>query len=193
MTLSLDDIEITIYKMDKHYDANFGIWVRNEKNAAIVGYHLNKYIDDYNTSDFIVVIKWIVRSWTLRSIIILSKSMVLYDIQNMSNSRKSENYKNFKSRTCILSGLIYTWSNIFIVEFLLAFSKNLNTQQKCKFFVNMLVYFENSKKQILIKLINSKTENKVRNVLSRAFTYNKKNKGRSRGINKDIMFAFSVS
>ncbi|KAG0437886.1 hypothetical protein DMUE_3424 [Dictyocoela muelleri] len=85
MVLSLDDFENRIYNMDSKYDANFGDWIRNEDNARIVGYHLRKYIDDYSTEDFIVALKWIVKDWTLRNIIVLVQKMIFEDFESMKD------------------------------------------------------------------------------------------------------------
>lgn len=194
MSLELRDVEATIFKMDNHYDANFGSWIRNEKNAAVVGYHLNKYIDDYNPCDFIVVVKWIVRSWTLRSIIVLSKSMASHDIQHMDNSRKSETYRQLRNRVCILSGLTYTWNSFFIVEFLTAFSKGFSTQQKCKFFVNLLSYFSLDRNKVLIGMLSEKVEQGVCDILVRAFVDRKPRAvRRKRRIHGELVAAFHVS
>lgn len=159
MTLNLKDIEITISRMDAHYDANFGIWIRNEKNAALIGHHLSKYLDDYQCSDFIVVLKWIVRSWTLRSIIILSKNM-LDDTRFLTNSRKKGN-KAFKNRICILAGLIFTWNALFISEFLLSFLKNLDYGYKCKVVANVFFYFEKQKIYEVASNMNGKIDQEV--------------------------------
>lgn len=84
MVLSLNEVEDRINLMDCKYDANFGDWIRNEENSRIIGYHLKKYIDDYPVSDFIVVLKWIVKDWTLRSIILLCQKMIISDIENFN-------------------------------------------------------------------------------------------------------------
>lgn len=191
MVLELNDVEITICKMDNHYNANFGSWIRNERNAAIIGHHLKKYIDDYNPCDFIVVLKWIVRSWTLRSIIIVAKSMFSDDIQSMSNSRKSEMYPYFKNRICVLSGLVFTWNNYFVAEFLSAFSRGMDISQKCKLLLSVLSYFDDEKKKALIALLDERAEKKLSNVLARVSA--NKRPTRSPLSNKDLHAAFAVS
>lgn len=90
MVLSLDDIERRIFLMDSKYDANFGDWIRNEDNARIVGYHLRKYIDDYSSEDFIVALKWIVKDWTLRNIIVLVQKMIIDDFERIGCKEFSE-------------------------------------------------------------------------------------------------------
>lgn len=193
MGLELKDVEVTIFKMDSHYDANFGSWIRNEKNAAVIGHHLNKYIDEYSPCDFIVVLKWIVRSWTLRSIILLSRSMMLQDIQSMSNSRKNDTYTQFRNRISILSGLIYTWNNFFTTEFLITFAKGLEIHQKCSLFVNTLSYFENERSRALIGLLCEKTEKRIKDVLLRAFLSKRAQKRHSkRKAGGDLLKAFLI-
>lgn len=169
MVLKLSDIELTITRMDAHYDANFGTWIRNEKNAALIGHHLSKYIDDYQCCDFIVVLKWIVRSWTLRSIIILSKNM-LEDVKYLNNSRKKGN-KAFKTRIVILTGLVYTWNSLFVSEFFISFLKNLSYGQKCKILTNVFFYFDREKTKEVLESMKYKIDKEITDRLTKIDSY----------------------
>lgn len=174
MGLDLNDVETTISGMDLHYDANFGTWIRTEKNASIIGHHLKKYIDDYHISDFIVVLKWIMRTWTLRSIIILMRSM-MSDLKN-----------SFRHRILIINGLFYTWNNIFIAEFVIAMTKEMNVDEKCMFYANVFRCFDNNKNEMILQMVADKVENKVKRVLKSVYG-KKRNKIR---LNEDLVKAF---
>ena len=80
MALCLKKIEQSINLMDETFDANFGDWIRNEDNCKIVGSNLKRYIEKYKISDFITVVKWIVKDWTLKSIILFSKKLIVDDL-----------------------------------------------------------------------------------------------------------------
>lgn len=190
MVLKLNDIEITISRMDGHYDANFGTWIRNEKNAAMIGHHLSKYIDDYQSCDFIVVLKWIVRSWTLRSIIILTRNM-LEDIKFLSNSRKKE-AKQFRSRISILAGLIYTWNALFISEFFLSFMKNFCESEKCKLVANVFFYFEKEKINEVACGMEKKIERRVYDVIKKIES-RKEGKSFRKEMQKELEEAFLIN
>lgn len=194
MSLKLSDVDLTVKLMDEHYDANFGSWIRNERNAAVVGFHLHKYIEDYNICDFIVVVKWIVRSWTLRSIIILSKAMVIEDIKSMSNRKKGESYKSFRIRMVALSGLIYTWNNLFIIEFMNSLSKDMDNKEQTKFIANLLIYFDKEKMVEIMCLVGNKFGKDIEELLSRMLKKrSKKITNPIKRISKDVKESFCIS
>ena len=80
MTKTLESIEESIRLMDSIYDANFGEWIRNEQNCKVVGQNIKKYIGKYDDSDFIMVIKWIVKEWTLKGIMQFTKKFITDDL-----------------------------------------------------------------------------------------------------------------
>lgn len=162
MGLCLKKIEQTINLMDETYDANFGAWIKNEENCKVVGLNLKKYIEKYKTSDFITVVKWVVKDWTLKSIILFSRKLIIDDLQG----RTSEEYI---TRIKILSGLVYTWNPIFIAEFLLATSTELTVDKRAEYFVEMLQVFESKKLAEILTQIENKTEEEVRNELVKRF------------------------
>ncbi|KAM0677862.1 hypothetical protein BDAP_001540 [Binucleata daphniae] len=134
--------------MDETYDANFGDWIRNEENARIVAHNLKKYVKEYSTDKFIVCLKYIVKDWTLRSIITLVKKI-------FDNNNDIYNLDNQSDMIEILQGLVYTWNSIFISEFVISLLKNQNISYKIKFCKVFFDCFTKSKiRQILVHMEN---------------------------------------
>lgn len=138
MPLSLKQIEDTINFMDSTYDANFGNWIRNEDNCKIVAGNLKKYIECYRESEFITVLKWIVKEWTLRSIIVLTKKLFIEDLGAVTP-------EDYTRRIRILSGLVFTWSPLFISEFLLANTVEMRPIPRTDFMAGVLNVFDSAK------------------------------------------------
>lgn len=151
MPLTLKQITETINFMDETYDANFEEWIKNEDNCKIVGCNLKKYIESYRESDFIIVVKWIVKDWTLKSIIIFSKKMIIEDLHVSSPELYTRKVK-------ILSGLIYTWSPIFTSEFLIACTTELTTTQRIDFMASALSVFDSKKLAEILSQLESKLD-----------------------------------
>ena len=145
MSLNLEKIESVISNMDETYDANFGDWIRNEENCKIIAYHLKKYVHLYPTHDFVVVLKWVVKDWTLRSIIILSKMMLISDIES-----------EFETRIDILQGLIHTWHPAFVAEFIISTCKILDESIKTTYIRNIIENFNTDRVQNILKEIGDK-------------------------------------
>lgn len=162
MALTLKQITETINFMDETYDANFGEWIRNEDNCKIVGCNLKKYLENYRESEFITVVKWIVKDWTLKSIILFAKKMVIEDLFLSENELYARKVK-------ILSGLIYTWNPIFTSEFLLACSAELTIAQRTDFIVCVLNVFDNKKLSEILSQIESKIDSKTKKELVKKF------------------------
>lgn len=162
MPLKLKQIEDTIIYMDETYDANFGNWIRNEDNCKIVGCNLKRYVDSYRESEFITVLKWVVKDWTLRSIILLSKKLILEDLVGMGEEA-------YAKRVRILSGLVYTWNPIFIAEFLLAGTAELTVAQKTDFMVHLLGVFDSKKLSEILSQLESKIDVQTKRELVRKF------------------------
>lgn len=158
MPLSIKQIDETISYMDETYDANFGSWIRNEDNCKIVGTNLKKYLNSYRESEFITVLKWVVRDWTLRSIILLSKKLIMEDI--------SEYYQR---KIRILSGLVYTWNPIFVSEFILAVSMEIPLEQRIELMVSVLNVFESRKLSEILSQIEDKVDSRIRKELFKKF------------------------
>ncbi|KAM0674549.1 hypothetical protein GVAV_002167 [Gurleya vavrai] len=163
--MKISDIENTVNFMDTTYDANFGEWIRNEENARIVAHNLKKYVCKYPNEEFITVLKYIVRDWTLRSIIILIKK--IFD-------------KKFLDNTEILQGLVYTWNSVFIAEFLMSIMKNLEIQDKIKFLRDFFIVFEYEKVYEIMAHMDGKIESKVKEAM--ISQERKRNKGNRKGI-----------
>lgn len=182
MGLCLEEIERSICHMDETYDANFGEWIRNQDNARVVAYNMKKYVDSYKTSDFIVVVKWIVKDWTLKSIIIFSKKMLAEDIKALSLKGGREDQERYYRRTRILSGLIYTWNPVFITEFVVSTTRTFSTNEKCKLLNNLLEVFECEKLSEILSQLESKIEHRVWSELVQNFNSEsfKRSKQRSR-------------
>lgn len=151
MPLTLKQIDDTIEYMDKTYDANFCQWIKNEDNCKIVGNNLKKYLGSYRDSEFITVIKWVVKDWTLKSIIIFSKKLFIEDICDIDPDQYAKRIK-------IISGLVYTWGPMFVSEFLLTCSVDMSKDQKTDFLVCVLNVFESKKLAEILLEIESKTD-----------------------------------
>lgn len=162
MPLTLNQIEDTIMFMDKTYDANFREWIRNEDNCKLVGSNLKKYIDCYRESEFITVLKWIVKDWTLRSIIVLSKKLVIESLIGMEREL-------YTKRVRILSGLIFTWNPIFISEYVLASTVELTVGQKTDFMACLLNVFDSKKLSEILSQIESKIDVSTKKELVKKF------------------------
>lgn len=162
MGLCLKKIEQTISMMDETYDANFGEWIKNEDNCKVVGLNLKKYIEKYKPSDFITVVKWIVKDWTLKSIILFSRKLIIEDLTHKT-------LEEYNVRIKILSGLVYTWNPIFISEFLLASTGEFTNDRKAEFFVALLRVFESRKLSEILAQIENKTDPELRNELIKRF------------------------
>ncbi|EQB61923.1 protein with wd40 repeat [Vairimorpha apis BRL 01] len=179
--LTLEKIENSINFMDDTYDANFGEWIRNEDNCRIVAYNMKKYVNKYSTSNMIVAIKWIVKDWTLKSIIIFTKKMIIEDIKG--------DIDNQLEKIKIISGLIYTWNPLFISEFILATTKNFMVDEKIKFLNYMLESFEYKKINEIFKQLDNKLELKVKNEIMVECRLKRRRLKRS----KSIIEAYNVS
>lgn len=169
MVLRLSDVEQNIKEMDTSYDANFGEWIRNEENARIVGYHLHKYIDFYSTSEIIIVTKWIVKDWTLRSIILLIKKMLIDElILNSFNMdfkyekmKEKDYHMKFLRAINIVQGVIYTWNPLFMAEFLVSISKSFILSDKEKFLIKIFEGLESNKSKEIITYLDEKIEKEI--------------------------------
>lgn len=162
MTLCLKKIEKTVNMMDETYDANFGEWIRNEDNCKIVGQNLRRYISNYKTSEFIVVVKWIVKDWTLKSIILFSKKLILDSLFDYSG-------EEYARRIQIVSGFIYTWNPIFIAEFLLATTMQMEVNQRVDIVARLLSVFEIKKLSEILSQIEGKTDQETKDLLVKKF------------------------
>merc|ERR1712003_45773 len=151
MSLTLEKIEKSINAMDNTYDANFGDWIRNEDNCKIISHHLKKYTLEYPSHDFVVVLKWTVKDWTLRSIIILCKMMIVADIETAFD-RKME----------ILQGLIFTWHPAFVAEFILSTSKMIRSTLKASYCSRLLEDFESDRVKIIIAEMGDKIDSELK-------------------------------
>ncbi|EEQ81739.1 hypothetical protein NCER_101709 [Vairimorpha ceranae BRL01] len=187
--LSLEQIEKSILFMDETYDANFGEWIRNEDNCRIIAYNMKKYIDKYSVSNMIVVIKWIVKDWTLKSIIIFTKKMLFEDIKNFIFKESDLERKKFHNRIKIVSGLIYTWNSLFISEFIIATTKIFSIEEKSYLLKMMLESFDQKKFSEIMEHLDNKMEFSVKNELSNICGTKKRRPKRSRS----IIEAYNVS
>lgn len=178
--MRLEDIELTITRMDDTFDANFGEWIRNEENARIVGHNLKKYIETYPSSTFIVVVKWIVKDWTLRSIIVLVKKMIVEDIKQ-NTDKKME----------IIQGIVYTWNAVFIAEFMLSVTSGFSEEDKIMFCEKLCTEFSQEKLGEMMFHLESKVEEQVHNVIRRSMSESRKCPKRS--INRTLLDAFNIS
>lgn len=165
MALTLEKIEKTITTMDKTYDANFGEWIRNEENCKIIAYHLKKYILEYPTHDFVVVLKWIVKDWTLRSIIILTKMMIITEIGT-----------SFDRKMDILQGLIFTWNPIFISEFVVSIIRMLNAPIKRAFILKLFEEFDKERVKAIIEQMGNKIDEGTKSALLKSISNTRKKK-----------------
>lgn len=87
----MEEIEHSINSMDSIYDANFGEWIRNENNCKIVGANIKKYMRVYKEADFLVVIKWIVKDWTLKNIITFTKKLITEELYTEKYTEEEDN------------------------------------------------------------------------------------------------------
>ncbi|EPR78904.1 hypothetical protein SLOPH_1708 [Spraguea lophii 42_110] len=156
MALTFKKIGETVYKMDSTYDANFGDWIRNEENSRIIGHHLSQYVDEYSVDDIILVLKWIVKDWTLRSIILLSRKMIIEDL--MINKDK----KKILKRIDIIKGLVETWNSIFISEFIISVIKTFTNEEKTEFIKVLLSTFEINKRKDILYQIKPKVDSDIK-------------------------------
>ncbi|KAF9764232.1 hypothetical protein NGRA_0721 [Nosema granulosis] len=180
--------------MDDTYDANFGEWIRNEDNSRIVAYNMKKYIDSYSVSNVIVVIKWIVKDWTLKSIIIFTKKMLIEDIKALSFREADCEKEKYYNRIRIASGLIYTWNPLFISEFILSTTKHFSVDEKTKFLKVLLDSLENKKLNDVLSHLNGKMDNKVRQELTKEFNIEERSKRKNQSKRSDSMIeAYNVS
>ncbi|AFN82926.1 hypothetical protein EROM_041620 [Encephalitozoon romaleae SJ-2008] len=194
MGLCLEKIEKSISYMDDTYDANFGEWIRNEDNARIVAYNMKKYVDNYKTSDFIIVVKWIVKDWTLKSIIIFSKKMLVEDIKVLSFRKSEEDKDRYNKRIKIISGLIFTWNPVFITEFIVSITRSFGTNEKCKLLINLLEVFEARKLSEILSQLEAKIEQKTWNELFKTFNDEASKKSRPRSKRTaSILRAYNLS
>ncbi|KAK6089665.1 hypothetical protein P3W45_001307 [Vairimorpha bombi] len=187
--LTLEQIEKSILYMDDTYDANFGEWIRNEDNCRIVAYNMKKYIDKYSVSSMIVVIKWVVKDWTLKSIIIFTKKMLFEDIKSLCSKESDFDKEKFVNRVKIVSGLIHTWNSLFISEFILATTKYFTSEEKSRILKMMLDSFEQKKLSEIFTHLDNKLESKVKSDLINDNKLKKKRSRRSRS----IIEAYNVS
>ncbi|KAH9411536.1 hypothetical protein HK407_04g06380 [Ordospora pajunii] len=169
MGLCLDKIEKSIAYMDETYDANFGDWIRNEENARIVAYNMRKYVDIYKPSDFIIVVKWIVKDWTLKSIIIFSKKMLIEDLKVLGFKKTDEDKSKYNRRIKIVSGLVYTWNPVFITEFVISITRSFTQNEKCRLLTNVLEIFEPKKISEILSQLQTKIDQWTWNELFKTF------------------------
>ena len=172
MTKTLESIEESIRLMDSIYDANFGEWIRNEQNCKVVGQNIKKYIGKYDYSDFIMVIKWIVKEWTLKGIMQFTKKFITDDLFKSDKSL-------FSNKINILAGMIYTWNSLFISEFLLTKSSSFNVDEKCEYYYCILDGFDQSKLCEILLQMETKTDEETKEKLIEKFNrdiYNVKKK-----------------
>lgn len=174
--LTFTQITSTVKLMDDTYDANFGEWIKNEENAKIVGFNLRKYVNEYDTGRLIMVVKWIVKDWTLRSIISLIKRMLIDEMKVVN-----------KKRISVIAGLVFTWNVMFIGEFMLAVFKMFDSvEQKIEFSEELLKDFEKEKIEELVKSIGSKIDGRLRTKIL-------KMKGGRRQGNKKMMELYRIN
>ncbi|KAF7682977.1 hypothetical protein TCON_1814 [Astathelohania contejeani] len=161
MPKTLDEIEMTVNEMDDTYDANFGEWIRNEENGVIIGHSLQQYIMEYNTSDVIIVLKWIVKDWTLRSIIVLVNKIITNDIIFLMNDPLFR--YEYNKKVIILQGLIYTWNSAYCSELLFALTLNFPLYEKVHFIKNVLEGLEKDQSEEIIVYLEDKIGKKKSN------------------------------
>lgn len=162
MPLTLKQISETIGYMDETYDANFEEWIKNEDNCKIVGCNLKRYIESYRESEFITVIKWIVKDWTLKSIILFAKKMIIEDLCASTEEL-------YIRKTKVISGLVYTWNPIFTSEFLIACTTDLTSSQRTDFLVCVLNVFDSQKLSEILSQLESKIDSSSKRELVKKF------------------------
>ncbi|KAL6121560.1 hypothetical protein NUSPORA_01505 [Nucleospora cyclopteri] len=165
--------------MDATYDANFGEWIRNEQNCRVVGQNIKKYIGRYRESEFITVIKWVVKDWTLKSIILFVRKMITDDLF-IGNKENLPSHKNgrkqtgkfdhtFDNKIAIISGIIFTWNSLFIAEFLLSTAADFSPDQRCEYYHKILSVFEQKKLSEILLQIENKIDSKTKEKLVEKF------------------------
>lgn len=169
--LTFQSIQSSVVFMDETYDANFGEWIRNEENARIVGYNLRKYVNIYERDSIIIIIKWVVKDWTLRNIISLMKKMIIEDLQ-------INTYKKLD----IVAGVIYTWNPVFVGEFFGAMLKAINKYEQKVIFAELL-FKDFSKKKIegVINHVESKMDINIRNMIVKRKSIKRKRSTKIKG------------
>lgn len=182
MGFCLKNVEESVNMMDKIYDANFGEWIRNEDNCKIVSINLKKYVKTYSVSSLITVIKWIVKDWTLKYIIIFFKKLIIDDLGVYGSEQFKKNIK-------VISGSIYTWNSVFISEFLMAITLNLSSNVKSKLCADILCEFENKKLIDVLEHIKNKIDPKIKAMITKNLNRNiykntTNKKKRTDGVNK---------
>ncbi|KAI5169183.1 hypothetical protein PAEPH01_0511 [Pancytospora epiphaga] len=186
MGFCLKRIEQSINVMDAKYDANFGDWIRNEDNCKIVGFNLKRYIEKYKISEFITVIKWVIKDWTLKSIILFARKLVVDDLFSVS-------IDGYMRRVRIVSGFIYTWNPIFISEFLLAITVEMPIDRRAGFYADVLCSFEPKKLAEILSQIEGKLDGPMKNKLMSLFGDDIYGKGANRlKYTKSIVDAFNL-
>ncbi|ORE00176.1 hypothetical protein A0H76_2059 [Hepatospora eriocheir] len=161
-----DTIEHSVTKMDNEYGANFMEWIKNEQNCKLIGSHLKKYINLYRESKTITTIKWISADWTLRSIILLSRVLLL-DPPKSLNECDHTKYK--KSVPRIMFGCIYTWNPIFIGEYLLSVTSSLNNSEKSEILYQILNEFNSDKLKAILTVLDKKCNKELKILLLNKF------------------------
>eukprot|EP00834_Sanchytrium_tribonematis_P000767 NODE_14_length_51535_cov_1.125049.p45 type:complete len:119 gc:universal NODE_14_length_51535_cov_1.125049:14945-14589(-) len=61
-----EEIQYTLYKMDKKYKSGFGSWVQNPKHLTSVARYLDSMICDYDSTRQIAVIRFCTRQYTVK-------------------------------------------------------------------------------------------------------------------------------
>ena len=165
MVTRLERIENTIEAMDEMYDANFGEWIRNEENCKIVGANLKRYMGRYRDSDFITVVKWIMKDWTLKSIIFFTRRLVGEDLLSGDADQRTKYVR-------IITGFIYTWNPIFIAEFLMAITAGYPMKARAQIYVDVLVVFDARKLSEILTQIENKADDLFKSILIAQFNDN---------------------
>ncbi|KAI5148768.1 hypothetical protein ENBRE01_0518 [Enteropsectra breve] len=160
--MDLEKIEAHINAMDQKYDANFGEWIQNEDNCKIVGSNLKRYVEEYSISRFIAVTKWIIKDWTLKSIIQFTKKLITEDL----GMKTGEEYWR---RINILAGFIFTWDSVFITEFLLSLTSDFTTERKAQLLADILTLFEAQKFTEILSCLESKMDTKAKEMLIKKY------------------------
>ncbi|KAF7701705.1 hypothetical protein CDIK_0583 [Cucumispora dikerogammari] len=153
--LTIEKVEESIILMDSKYEANFGEWIQNSVNCKTIGTHLRQYIQEYSLEDNVIVLKWIVRKWTLKSIVNLCTNLLVEKDENC-------NTKLSLKKIAVCQGIIFTWNTDFITEFVNAVAGNLSYSQSLmlRFYANIFSAFDDEKfKEILgyLKEMNIET------------------------------------
>lgn len=150
--LTIEKVEQSIEFMDLKYEANFGDWIQNEINSKTIGIYFRNYVKDNSIHDLVIVLKWIVKKWTLKSIINLCTNILM-------ENGNSNIYLSLK-KINICQGVIYTWNSEFCSEFVYCLSKNLKQIIKLRFFANIFSNFSDEKVNDIIILLKEKKVSK---------------------------------